>query len=604
MHVSFVVLNWKTKELTRQCVLSIQRIRIPKDVEIQIIIVENGSNDGSLEYLQSNFGSTPNLTIKANRENLGFSGGQDSVRSIISESDFVALINSDAILDDSWLEEVLNVAETSPKIAAVGGRAYDWDGSDSREKKGFYSYQIIDPHEGFAQTLRSGEHIQDVDGISGAALLIRIPPALAVGYFDPEFFCYYEETDLIARLKRAGFRCVYTPKAHAWHMIAASSSLDDSKYNDFYQYHMHRNRLFFAYKNFEKPYLRKLFLRYILRFLNNICSKTSPWKKIKNEFRVLGGFIKNLPRLHMQRSEVTREGVYNTSLSSISKPSDVTVVVPCFNYGVFLGEAIDSILNQTLPPVKVVLVNDGSTDNSLEVMRGYQEKHPTIIDVIDQSNGGVARARNRGFKEVGTFWTIFLDADDILDPTYIERTVSAAKEHSASIVYTDMLLFDTTQKKHHQKFRKYSKSALWQANFIHNSALIETQILREVGGYKEIMEKGLEDWELFISLGEKTKHFYYIPEPLLHYRQHSNFGRNDAAEIYLPALRKKVRMLHKKFFDSPYNNLQFVAKKLLFLPVAFVTIFISLGYLCLYIARHIINKTDNYTQRVLEKIGL
>lgn len=101
--------------------------------------------------------------------------------------------------------------------------------------------------------------------------------------------------------------------------------------------------------------------------------------------------------------------------SSMDKAAPIAVVIPCYNYGRFVGDAIESVLNQTLPVAEVLVVDDGSTDDTADVCSRYAS-----VRYIRQENGGVSSARNRGIRESTSQYLMFPDADDLLLPSAIE----------------------------------------------------------------------------------------------------------------------------------------------------------------------------------------
>ena len=117
----------------------------------------------------------------------------------------------------------------------------------------------------------------------------------------------------------------------------------------------------------------------------------------------------------------------------------VSVVIPCFNAAPFLKECLDSVLNQTRPADEIILVNDGSTDASLEIAESFGAK----IKIISQLNQGVSSARNRGILAAKSEWIAIQDADDVWHPEKLEKQVQAIKETQEPIVccYTDFYLF-------------------------------------------------------------------------------------------------------------------------------------------------------------------
>jgi glycosyltransferase involved in cell wall biosynthesis len=107
---------------------------------------------------------------------------------------------------------------------------------------------------------------------------------------------------------------------------------------------------------------------------------------------------------------------------------EVDVVIPCRNREVLISDAIESALAQTYPVRKIICVDDGSTDGTLEVMEGYKRRHPDVVQIVSGSFGGACAARNAGLAEVVAEWIQFLDSDDVLVPTKIERQVALVQQ--------------------------------------------------------------------------------------------------------------------------------------------------------------------------------
>lgn len=535
--ISFVVLNWNGLADTKLCIASIERLDYPHK---ELIVVDNGSTDGSKDYLRSLEG----ITLVDLPQNTGFTGGHIAGRKV-AKGAYLAIINNDLVLDKNWAKACLETFERHTDAAVVGGKAYKWDAQNpvGNPQNEFYSYQEVDPETGYTRTLLTGDEECRVDSISGAALLIKQACLKPVGYFDEDFFAYYEETDLIARLMRVGYRAYFNPAAETWHKIAASSGGDSA----FYLYMMHRNRYVFAAKNLDDQYLRifqRIYRRQVARALFNylhhrnnldaLCRlKANRWIR---QHRAL---------INAKRTKVQRlKGSYTESLKAFA-PTDVTIVIPCYNYGEYVAEAIDSALNQTVKPRRIIVINDGSTDNSRKVIDLYRDD--SLVEIIHQSNNGVIETKNLGIKLSRTYWTVFLDADDKLYGTFLEDTLDMTMNGRRDIVYTDMLLFGAVNDIF--KAKPFSAHTLLKSNYINNSALIKTSLLKQVGGYKAEMKDGLEDWELYITLVEAGAKPQYLGLPLVKYRQHSDaLSRNINGIEKNQELVAQMTALHAGFY--------------------------------------------------------
>ena len=112
----------------------------------------------------------------------------------------------------------------------------------------------------------------------------------------------------------------------------------------------------------------------------------------------------------------------------------VSVIVPVYNSGKYLKKCLNSLVNQTLKSIEIIIIDDGSTDKSRKIIAWYKSQYPNIIKVILCSHNGVAYARNLGIKEAQGEYIKFVDADDYLNINTLELMYNAAKEHDVDIV--------------------------------------------------------------------------------------------------------------------------------------------------------------------------
>lgn len=537
--ISFVVLSWNTLDDTRMCIENLKKLTYPN---IEIIAVDNGSKDGSKKYLKSLSGiKFVDLPV-----NTGFTGGQIEALNHCN-GDYIALINSDAILEDNWTQACLEVFFQDKKIAAVGGKIFEWNDNSKlfNTDSPFYTYQEIDLKLGYSETKRAGETVIEVDSISGAAVMIRRSAIEKVGYFDNRFFAYYEESDLFARFQRAGYKIAYQPQAHAWHQIAKSTKSKPL----FYLYQMHRNRFLFGFKNFDNGllFMYRYFIdgiRAHIRFLTR--------RNLDDRARIRAFWwnVAHIINSISARKETQLLGkTYNAALLLHEPGDDITVIIPSYNYAKYLPAAIESIIRQGLKAWKIIVIDDGSTDESVSIAKKYKN-----VEVISKNNEGIILTKNLGIDKSTTTWTIFLDADDVLSDEYLSCTYNTAVNNRVSVVYTDMEYIGS--KSGTFNAGSYSLGWLAKGNFIHNSALISTTLLKNSGGYKLQMSKGYEDWELYVNLLEIGGKFSYCDNAYLKYRQHGdnvqsrNIEANGNAEI----LSATIRSLHPNLHRFAYRK--------------------------------------------------
>lgn len=129
----------------------------------------------------------------------------------------------------------------------------------------------------------------------------------------------------------------------------------------------------------------------------------------------------------------------------MSKSPKVSIIVPAYNVERLLADCIDSILSQTHKNIETIIINDGSTDNTLDIASEFAREHPNII-VINQTNGGVSSARNAGLRAASGQYVAFVDADDAIHKTYIENLLLDADSVNADIVSTPQHLRNSSER--------------------------------------------------------------------------------------------------------------------------------------------------------------
>jgi len=238
--------------------------------------------------------------------------------------------------------------------------------------------------------------------------------------------------------------------------------------------------------------------------------------------------------------------------------SKVSVIIPVYNRPVYVVEAIESVLNQTHKDWELIVVDDGSTDETGGIIVGYRPQ----VTYIYQSNAGVAAARNRGYHASSGDYILFLDSDDLLLPHTLEMLSSYLDVHPhIGIVYTDAILLDD----YHNELGSMSaltprpqyKTALESlvlVNYITPSRLIRRTCLDELNGPWDENLYGTEDWDLWIRLAATGFEFAYVDKVTYRCRFHvGNKSSPYSSEHHkwLAALqRNRFKVLESGFFPE------------------------------------------------------
>ena len=226
--------------------------------------------------------------------------------------------------------------------------------------------------------------------------------------------------------------------------------------------------------------------------------------------------------------------------------SDVSVIIPCYNDGLYITNAVDSALNQTLLPKKIFIIDDGSSRSTREVLQSID--HP-LVEVIYCQNEGVSTARNKGIGLTTTEWILTLDADDYFESTFLEKAFDVLRTTpNTSIVSSFYKKFgDSASTNIIRPTGGTIKNFLVRNNGI-ASALFKKKCWVDVNGYDTQFDKGYEDWDFWISVLAKGYNMHIIPEVLFNYRIKPNSRDHNAVRNHDVSLRRKLYKKHKKVY--------------------------------------------------------
>jgi len=202
----------------------------------------------------------------------------------------------------------------------------------------------------------------------------------------------------------------------------------------------------------------------------------------------------------------------------------VSVVIPCFNLGRFLNEAIGSVSAQTFSNFDIVVVDDGSSDDdTLRVLGGLRGPK---IRVVRSPNRGLSAARNLGVRESTGDYICSLDADDQLEPTWLERAVTLLDADPA-LAFVSHWLEAFGDEQWYWKPARCDLGMLLDFNVINGAAVVRRSVLDSVGGFDETMRDGCEDWEFWIRVMEHGYRGVILPEVLYRYRRRRDSMSNE-----------------------------------------------------------------------------
>ncbi|OYQ62785.1 hypothetical protein B9G53_20345 [Pseudanabaena sp. SR411] len=221
----------------------------------------------------------------------------------------------------------------------------------------------------------------------------------------------------------------------------------------------------------------------------------------------------------------------------------VSVVIPCYNYGKYLEDAIDSVLVQTYPNFEIIVVDDGSTEpDTIKMLNGLNKPKTKLIKT---NNFKLPAARNNGIKEAKGKYICCLDADDLLKPTYLEKCLFKLETENVDVCYTWVQEFGDSQAIIPTK--EFDIDSLMEKNCLHVSAMFKRSVWEAVGGYNESMVDGYEDWDFWLAIAKIGGMGAKIDEPLFLYRKHGYSMISSALEKH-ETLYKQIKNNHKTLY--------------------------------------------------------
>lgn len=250
-HVCFIVVTYNAELFVGDCLASLLDQSYPAD-RIEVMVVDNASTDSTVRIVSERF---PDVELIASPRNLGFARANNlAIRR--ADAHFIALVNADAVLERTWLERMVDGMSSDPAIAVGGCKIYYPDGLLQHVGGIIHGNGLTDHQGAFEADVGQYDEPQDVDYVTGAAVMLRREALCELGALPEEYFLYYEEVELCVRASKAGYRVVCFPGAVATHHEAYGSGRLSSKF----LFRYHRSRLCFIVRNYSCHQFSRQFL--------------------------------------------------------------------------------------------------------------------------------------------------------------------------------------------------------------------------------------------------------------------------------------------------------------------------------------------------------
>lgn len=236
----------------------------------------------------------------------------------------------------------------------------------------------------------------------------------------------------------------------------------------------------------------------------------------------------------------------------------VSVIIPSYNLGRYLGETLQSVMDQSFKDWECLIVENGSTDGSVSLVKETAARDSRFIPVLLPENKGVAVARNRGLEMAGGEYILFLDADDLIEPGYMAAAVEVLDaDPSLTLVYGRAVRFGAETQ---WDLPPFSMETMLACNCLYISCFFRRV---DAPAFDGAFKAGFEDWDFWLSLLEKTDApaVKFLPELCFRYRTRRGSRNTGVSDDVLPEIRRRLwekhKALYSKYFCNPVETVEY-----------------------------------------------
>ena len=231
--VHLIILSWNGREDTLECVASCRQATYPN---VRLLVVDNGSTDGSVAAVRARF---PDVEVLELGENRGYTGGNNAgIRRVLEAgAEYVLLLNNDTVVDPGFVDALVDAARADPSAGMLNSKMYFFEPRDMLWFAGasFHPWIGWGRHQGYGEVDR-GQHdsVRSLERACGCSLMVTRAACERIGLLDDGYFAYCEDLDWSARARRAGFRIAFVPGSRIWHKVSRATGGTGSGVSHYY----------------------------------------------------------------------------------------------------------------------------------------------------------------------------------------------------------------------------------------------------------------------------------------------------------------------------------------------------------------------------------
>ena len=240
--------------------------------------------------------------------------------------------------------------------------------------------------------------------------------------------------------------------------------------------------------------------------------------------------------------------------------SDISVVIPCYNSEKTINDCINSVTSQTLNVREIIIVNDGSLDNTLNKIKKIANNSDQNIIILNQKNRGIGAARNLGLNKCTSKFVAFLDSDDVWENNKIFFCYNILKNENIDLIYHDEFRVKNNVKKIIEYGEipepKFNSLLLLGNNLSPSSVIVKLSLLKRINFFSEDLKyNSAEDYDLWLNLASKDFKCYYVKKPLGKYILNANSITNKRLYHFNNVQNVIVKHLDKLDISLKFKNI-------------------------------------------------
>ena len=522
--VSVIIPVYNVEQYLPKCLASVVRQTLQ---EIEIICVNDGSIDNCLKILEE-FKSKDKRIKIINKEN----GGLGSARNAgfeIARGEYISFIDSDDYIDENFLELLYNEAKEDDADVACSGIKRENDGE---------THFLIN----YSQTVITDDIYQKIN-VSKATQFSFVWNKIYKHAFLKENKLKFMQDIVFEDL-------VYTPQ------IMIKSNTLVTVPDTFYHYVKREKSIFQDKENVDLEKDKLFALKYMCEYYKNagIDFNQVP-TLLKTYERVKGANVDEIKESVPEKTEKPKRVKLDNSYK-------ISVIIPVYNSEKYISECLDSVIDQSLKDIEIICVNDGSEDNSLNILNEYASKD-NRIKVISQPHtvNGAGSARNRGIEIARGKYISFVDSDDYIEPNFLQKMYEVAEEYDADIACSGIIRETENENKIQLKFEEIKVSDNPDDNLKVSKSLPYPYPWNKIYKREFIVSYGIkyvediyyEDYIFTPLVITKAEKLISVPDVFYHYMERKDSVTSTKSNIKDLDKQKAFYMGKKYYLDAKIN---------------------------------------------------